>query len=160
MNFEIYFSSHILCFIDRAIGHIAQDTENMTPQTPNHSSRTNYSCQLGPFQLRSNHWSLSKYTFALKYLFHSALMWLVAKSCPTLVTSQTIARQAPLSIGFSRQEMLKWVAISFSRGFRPRDRSGSSALLADSLLIELPGKPIIKKASRKTISLLYVILPW
>ena len=29
---------------------------------------------------------------------------LVAKSCPTLVTPWTVARQAPLSMGFSRQE--------------------------------------------------------
>ena len=28
---------------------------------------------------------------------------LVAKSCPTLVTAWTVARQAPLSVGFSRQ---------------------------------------------------------
>ena len=28
----------------------------------------------------------------------------VAKSCPTLATPWTVARQAPLSIGFSRQE--------------------------------------------------------
>ena len=29
---------------------------------------------------------------------------LVAKSCPTLVTPWTVACQAPLSMGFSRQE--------------------------------------------------------
>ena len=29
---------------------------------------------------------------------------LVTKSCPTLMTALTIARQASLSIGFSRQE--------------------------------------------------------
>ena len=29
---------------------------------------------------------------------------LVTKSCPNLVTPWTIARQAPLSMGFSRQE--------------------------------------------------------
>ena len=38
------------------------------------------------------------------------------------VTPWTVARQAPPSMGFSRQEYLKWVAISFSRGSsRPRD---------------------------------------
>ena len=41
---------------------------------------------------------------------------LVAKSCPTLVTPCTVACQAPLSMGFSRQGILEWVAISFSRG--------------------------------------------
>ena len=30
---------------------------------------------------------------------------LVAKSCPTLETPWTVARQAPLSVGFSRQEL-------------------------------------------------------
>ena len=29
---------------------------------------------------------------------------LIAKSCPTLVTLWTVAHQAPLSMGFSRQE--------------------------------------------------------
>ena len=34
----------------------------------------------------------------------------------------TVARQAPLSVGFSRQEYLEWVAISFSReSSQPRD---------------------------------------
>ena len=31
------------------------------------------------------------------------------------VTLWTVAHRAPLSIGFSRQELLEWVAISFSR---------------------------------------------
>ena len=37
----------------------------------------------------------------------------VTKLCPTLVTPWTVARQAPLSMGFPRQE--HWVAISFSK---------------------------------------------
>ena len=36
---------------------------------------------------------------------------LVAKSCQTLVTPWTIARQAPLSVGFSRQEY--WSVLPF-----------------------------------------------
>ena len=36
---------------------------------------------------------------------------LVAKSCPTLATPWTIARQAPLSTGFSRQE--HWSGLPF-----------------------------------------------
>ena len=36
---------------------------------------------------------------------------LVAKSCPTLVTPWTIAHQAPLSMGFSRQEY--WSGLPF-----------------------------------------------
>ena len=44
---------------------------------------------------------------------------LVAKSCPTLVILWTVARQAPLSMGFFQARMLEWVAISFSRGIFP-----------------------------------------
>ena len=36
---------------------------------------------------------------------------LVAKSCPTLVTPWTVARQAPLSLEFSRQEY--WSGLPF-----------------------------------------------
>ena len=35
-----------------------------------------------------------------------------AKSCPTLVTTWTVAFQAPLSMGFSRQEY--WSGLPFS----------------------------------------------
>ena len=36
---------------------------------------------------------------------------LVGKSCPTLATPWTVARQAPLSMGFSRQEY--WSGLPF-----------------------------------------------
>ena len=36
---------------------------------------------------------------------------LVAKSCLTLATPQTVARQAPLSMGFSRQEYWSGIAV-------------------------------------------------
>ena len=63
---------------------------------------------------------------------------LVTKSCPTLVTPRTIAFQASLSIGFSRQEY--WSELPFPS---PEDlpdpgiEPGSPALQADSLLTEL-----------------------
>ena len=63
---------------------------------------------------------------------------LVAKSCPTLATPGTVARQAPPSMGFSRQEY--WSGLPFPSpgdlpdpGIKPR----SPALQADSLLTEL-----------------------
>ena len=63
---------------------------------------------------------------------------LVAKSCPTLGTPWTVARQAPLCMGFSRQEY--WSGLPFpspgdlpSPGIEP----GSPALQADSLPTEL-----------------------
>ena len=43
------------------------------------------------------------YQTSTKQDYHVSL-YLVTKSCPTLMTSWTIACQAPLSMGFSRQE--------------------------------------------------------
>ena len=63
---------------------------------------------------------------------------LVTQSCPTLVTPQTSARQAPLSMGFSRQEF--WSGLPFpSPGDLPNlgIEPGSPALQADDLLNEL-----------------------
>ena len=54
----------------------------------------------------------------------------------------TVARQAPLSMGFSRQEY--WSGLPFpSPGDLPKPgvESGSPALQADSLPTEPPGKP-------------------
>ena len=67
---------------------------------------------------------------------------LVAKLCPTLVTPWTVACQAPLSMGFSRQEY--WSRLPFpSPGDLPNPgiEPGSPALQADSLPNELQGKP-------------------
>ena len=67
---------------------------------------------------------------------------LVAKSCPTLVTSWTVACQAPLSTGFSRQEY--WSGLpSPSPGdlSDPGIKPGSPALQAGSLPTELSGNP-------------------
>ena len=65
---------------------------------------------------------------------------LVTQSCPTLATLWTVARQAPLSMGFFRQEY--WSALPFPTpgdlsdpGIEPR----SPALQAGSLLSEPPG---------------------
>ena len=63
---------------------------------------------------------------------------LVAKSCPTLATPWTVAHQAPLSMGFSRQEY--WSGLPFpSPGDLPDPgiESWSPALQADSLPTEL-----------------------
>ena len=63
---------------------------------------------------------------------------LFAKSCPTLATPWTVARQAPLSVGFSRQEY--WSGLPFpSPGDLPNPgiKPGSPALQADPLLTEL-----------------------
>ena len=66
----------------------------------------------------------------------------VTKSCLTLATPWTAVHQAPLSVGFPRQEY--WSGLSFpfpgdlpDPGLEP----GSLALQADSLPIEAPGRP-------------------
>ena len=63
------------------------------------------------------------------------------------VTPWTVVRQAPLSMGFSRAKILKWVAISFSRGSsQPRDQTCVSYISYTAGRIftaEPPGKPII-----------------
>ena len=69
---------------------------------------------------------------------------LVAKLCPTLATPWTVAHQAPLSMGFSRQEY--WNGLPFpSPGDLPNPgiEPGSPALQADDLLTEVWGKPDI-----------------
>ena len=75
---------------------------------------------------------------ALMYIHHHVQK--VSKSCSTLATWWTVARQAPLSMGFSRQEY--WSGLPFPSsgdlpdpGIKPR----SPALQADSLLTEPPG---------------------
>ena len=65
---------------------------------------------------------------------------LVEQSCLTLATPWTIACQAPLSMGFSRQEY--WSGLPFpSAGDLPNPgiKPGSPALQAGSLLTELLG---------------------
>ena len=69
---------------------------------------------------------------------------LVAKSCPALATPRTVVCQAPLSMGFSRQEY--WSGLPFhSPGDFPYSEiePRSPALQADSLPTELGGKPIM-----------------
>ena len=81
----------------------------------------------------------------LQFLFHLYSLKkiggggsLVAKSCPTLATPWAVACQAPLSMGFSRQEY--WSGLPFpSPGDLPDPgiKLGCPALQADSLPTEL-----------------------
>ena len=68
---------------------------------------------------------------------------LVAKSCMSLTAPWTVACQAPLSMGFSKQEY--WSGLPFPSpgdlpdlGIKPR----SLTLQADSLLTELQENPM------------------
>ena len=69
-------------------------------------------------------------------------VFLVAQSCLTLATLQTVACQAPLSMGFSRQEYQCRLPFP-SPGDRPNPgiKPRSPVLQTDSLLTELRGKP-------------------
>ena len=64
------------------------------------------------------------------------------QSRPTLSDPWTVARQAPLSVGFSRREY--WSGLPFPPSGDlpdPGIKSGSPALQPDSLLSEPPAKP-------------------
>ena len=74
---------------------------------------------------------------------------LVTKSCPTLAIPWTVACQAPLSMGFSRQEY--WRRLPFHSpgdlpdlGIKPACPV-SPAWQADSLLLKSLGKPKISR---------------
>ena len=62
----------------------------------------------------------------------------MAKLCPTVVTTWTVAHQAPLSMGFSKQRY--WSELTFPSPADLTDpgiEPGSPTLQADSLLTEL-----------------------
>ena len=66
----------------------------------------------------------------------------VAQSCQSLCDPWTVARQAPLSMEFSRQEYWSGLPIPSPRDLpHPGIEPGSPALLADSLPSEPPRKP-------------------
>ena len=80
------------------------------------------------------------------------------QSCPIFATPYTVAHQAPLSMGFSRQEY--WSGLPFpSPGDLPYPgtETRSPALQADSLLAEPQGKP--KNTEMGSLSLLHWIFP-
>ena len=71
------------------------------------------------------------------------MLCLVTQSCLTLLTPWIVAHEAPLPMGFSRQE--SWNGLPFpSPGDLPgpRTKLGSPALQADSLPSELQGNPL------------------
>ena len=90
-----------------------------------------------------------------KTVYKMSAWCLVAKSCSTLATPWTVTCQAPLSMGFSRQEY--WSGLPFPSpgdhpdlGIEPR----SPALLADSLLTKL--QMVLNSVFTKT---LYIDFP-
>ena len=70
----------------------------------------------------------------------------VAPSCPTLCDPMDYSLPGSSIHGIFQARVLEWVAISFSRGSAwPSNRTWVSALQADALLSESPGKPNICK---------------
>ena len=64
---------------------------------------------------------LRAYRYSLHYFFNFSVCLvdgLVTKLCPTLATPWTVARQAPLSMGFSRQEYWSWLPFLSPRSVR------------------------------------------
>ena len=83
---------------------------------------------------------------------------LVSKLCPTLATPWMVAHQAPLSMGFSRQEY--WSRLPFPSpgdlpdpGIEPR----SPVLQADSLPTELWEKPYYNDNTSYIHSCVYIV---
>ena len=75
-------------------------------------------------------------------------------------TPWTVARQAPLSLVFSRQEY--WSGLPFPSPEdlpNPGIKPGSPALQADALSSEPPGKPVILLGS-KTEQIMQFIATW
>ena len=65
----------------------------------------------------------------------------------------TVARQAPLSMGFPWAKMLEWFAISFSReSSQPKDQTCVSCLTGGFFTTEPPGEPefYVKNAEKLT----------
>ena len=75
---------------------------------------------------------------------------LVTKLCPTLfVTPWTVARQAPLSVGFPRQEYWSWLPFPSPGDFPYSATEPASPTLAGKFFTsESPGMPkILHRAS-------------
>ena len=75
-----------------------------------------------------------------------AVCVLFAQSCPTLCDPPwTLARQAPLSLGFSRPEYWSGLPVPSPGDLSdPGIEPGSSTVQADSLPSEPPGKPFVQ----------------
>ena len=78
---------------------------------------------------------------------------LVAKSCPTLATPWTVARQAPLSMGFSRPEYWSGLPFSFPGDLsNPGVKPISPASQVDSLPMTHLGGPRRALGSYRRVS--------
>ena len=103
------------------------------------------------FKERSSLMLCMIYNNLIKYIF---VKWKSLSHVQLFVIPWTVARQAPLSMEFSRQEY--WSGLPFpSPGdlSGPGIKNGSAALQADSLPSGPPGKPIPLQAKVKQLPL-------
>ena len=88
------------------------------------------------------------FLFSVNILLSDPLLCLVAQSCPTLCDPFDCRPPGSSVRGIYQARILKWVAISSSRGsFRPSSRYPSPvspALQADSILTEPSWTPLLK----------------
>ena len=86
--------------------------------------------------------SISRWTDKEKAVYVYCIVVLSSLSCVWLfATPRTVACETPLSVGVSMQELLEWVAISFSRGNSwPKDWAQVSCLAGRLFIAEPPGK--------------------
>ena len=94
-------------------------------------------------------YSDSQHTTFNQVTSFSACVCMCVLSCIQLCEAPwTVVRQAPLSMDFSRQRILEWVAISYSRGSsRSRIEPTYPALAGRFFSTAPPGKPPIKSSS-------------
>ena len=84
---------------------------------------------------------------------------LVAKSCLSLETPWTVVCQAPLSLGFSRQEYWSGLPCPSPGDLPdPEIKPGSPELKADSLPSEPTGKPLSKHWKWKSLSCVWLFV--
>ena len=92
------------------------------------------------FQLIFPHVHMSRHMYI--FLTWTVCVCLVTQSCPTLCNPWTVARQAPLFMGFSRPEYWSGLPFPSPGGFPDvAIEPGFPALRAGSLPSEPPGKP-------------------
>ena len=89
------------------------------------------------------------------HFYHSCMCVQSLQSCPTLCSPRAVARQAPLSMGFSRQEY--WRALPCPPpgdlphpGFEPTSPTAPT-LQADSLLLRHQKSPLITLTSLSSV---------
>ena len=112
-------------------------------------------CFLLEHQLLSySSYSDSQHTTFSQVTSFSACVCMCVLSCIWLFEAPwTVVCQAPVSMDFSRQRIMEWVAISYSRGSaRPRIEPAYPALAGRFFSTAPPGKPPIKSSSCQFIN--------